>query len=65
MKREEVAVAIAKRKEEIVLVVRNREELIKKEVDERVQRVLTRENELKAKKIRVEDSKAQPPRQRR
>jgi hypothetical protein len=29
----------------------NREELMKKEVDERVQRVLARENELKAKKI--------------
>ena len=66
MKREgEVAVAIAKREEEIMAAVCNREaevdaacvqreELIKKEVDERIQRVLARENELKAEEIRLE-----------
>ena len=69
MKREEeVAVAIAKREEEIMEAVRNREaevdaacvqreELIKKEVDERIQWVLARENELKAQEIRLEEVK--------
>ncbi|KIM36198.1 hypothetical protein M413DRAFT_14052 [Hebeloma cylindrosporum] len=69
MKREEeVAVAIAKREEEIMEAVRNREaevdaacvqreELIKKEVDERIQWVLARENELKAEETRLEELK--------
>jgi hypothetical protein len=67
MKREEVAVAIAKR-EEIIGAVRTREaevdaacvqreELIKKEVDERIQWVLARESELKAEEIRLEEVK--------
>ena len=68
MKREEVAVAIAKREEQIMGAVRTREaevdaacvqheELIKKEVDERIQWVLARENELKAEEIRLEEVK--------
>ena len=67
MKREEeVAVAIAKREEEIMEAVRNREaevdaaclqreELIKKEVDERIQWVLAKESELKAEEVRLEE----------
>ena len=66
MKREEeVAFAIAKREEEIMEAVRNREaevdaaclqreELIKKEVDARVQWVLAKENELRAEEMRLE-----------
>ena len=69
MKREEeVAVAIAKREEEIMEAVRNREaevnaaclqreELIKKEVDARIQWVLAKENELKAEEVRLEEVK--------
>jgi len=69
MKREEeVAIAIAKREEEIMEAVRNREaevdaacvqreELIKKEVDERIQWVLAKETELKAEEIRLEEVK--------
>ena len=69
MKREEeVAVAIAKREEEIMEAVHNREaevdaacvqreELIKKEVDERIQWVLAKETELKAEEIRLEEVK--------
>ena len=68
MKREEVAVAIVKREEEIMEAVRNREaevdaacvhreELIKKEVDERIQWVLAKETELKAEEIRLEEVK--------
>ena len=73
MKREEeVAIAIAKREEEIMEAVRNRdaevdadaacvqrEELIKKEVDVRIQWVLTRENELKAEEIGLEEAKGE------
>jgi NIMA (never in mitosis gene a)-related kinase len=65
MKREdEVAAAIAKREEEIMEAVRNREaevdaacvqreELIKKEVDDRIQWILVRENDLKAEETRL------------
>ena len=63
---EEVAVAIAKREEEIMEAVRNREaevdaaclqreELIKNEVDERIQWVLARENELKSEETRLDE----------
>jgi hypothetical protein len=65
---EEVAVAITKREEEIMGAVRTREaevdaacvqreELIKKEVDERIQWALARESELKAEEIRLEEVK--------
>jgi hypothetical protein len=69
MKREEeVAVAIAKCEEEIMEAVRNREaevdaaclqreELIKNEVDARIQWVLAKENELKAEEMRLEEVK--------
>ena len=69
MKREEeVAVAIAKREEEIMEAVRNREaevdaaclqreELIKKEVDARIQWVLAKENELKTEEMRLDELK--------
>jgi len=69
MKREEeVAAAIAKREEEIMEAVRNREaevdaaclqreELIKKEVDARIQWVLAKENELKTEEMRLEEVK--------
>lgn len=61
----EVAVAIAKREEEIMEAVRNRkaevdtaclrrEELIKMEVDERIQWVLAKEDELKVEEMRLE-----------
>jgi len=65
---EEVAVAIAKHEEEIMEAVRNREaevdavcvqreELIKKEVDERIKWVLARENKLKAEEMQLEEVK--------
>ena len=68
MKWEEVAVAIAKHEEEIMEAVRNREaevdaaclrreELIKTEVDERIQWALAKENELKAEEMRLEEVK--------
>jgi len=73
MKREEeVAIAIAKREQEIMEAVCNREaevdadaacvqceELIKEEVDERIQWVLTRENELKVEEIQLEEVKSE------
>jgi hypothetical protein len=65
MKREEVAVAIAKR--EIIDAVRNREievdaaclrhELIKKKADARIQWALVKENGLKAEEMKLEDVK--------
>jgi len=69
MKREEeVAVAIAEREEEIMEAVRNREaevdaaclrreELIRTEVDARIQWVLAKESELKVEEMRLEEVK--------
>ena len=65
---EEVAVAIAKREEQIMEAVRNRKaevdaaclqrkELIRTEVDARIQWVLAKESELKAEEMRLEELK--------
>ncbi|KDR69178.1 hypothetical protein GALMADRAFT_104121 [Galerina marginata CBS 339.88] len=71
MKREEeVAVAIAKREEEVMEAVRareaevdaacvKREETIRHEVDERIQWILSRENELRQEETRLEEEKAE------
>ena len=63
---EEIAVAIAKREEEFMKAVQNREaeihaacvereELIKKEVDARIQWVLARENQLKSEETKLQE----------